>query len=83
MPDTITNTLNTFEFNSDVRTPEIICYVPEANYCASYREDDVSATLATGYHYGGGGDAAMILMKHATDCHDPSCTEAKTEAASR
>ena len=29
-------------------------YVPEQNHCATYREDTVSATLQTGYHFGGG-----------------------------
>ena len=36
-------------------------YVPEQNYCSSYREDEISATLQTGYHYGDGGDAALIM----------------------
>ena len=39
----------------------VVCYVPEQNHCATYREGDVSATLQTGYHYGGGGDVALIL----------------------
>ena len=26
--DSVANTLNTFEFHSDVRTPEIICFEP-------------------------------------------------------
>lgn len=33
---------------------ETICYAPEVNHCSGYREDNVSATLQTGYHYGGG-----------------------------
>ena len=29
--DSVTNTLNTFEFHSSVRTPQIICYALEGN----------------------------------------------------
>jgi hypothetical protein len=40
---------------------EIICFVPEQNNCTAYKEGEISATLCTKYHYGGGGDAALIL----------------------
>ena len=33
----------------------------EGNHCGTYREDDVSATLQTRYHYGAGGDAATVV----------------------
>lgn len=38
-----------------------ICFVPEQTQCLTYREDSVSATLHTKYHYGSGGDAALIV----------------------
>ena len=103
------NTLNGFEFHSDVRTPEavcyiidplssnsmkssnphsgihptdvckcldtqclnpscnqggvIVCYVPNGNHCGAYLPTDVSATLETKYHYGSGGDAALVVEK--------------------
>ena len=38
-----------------------VCYIPEGNHCTAYREDDKSATLCTKYHYGNGGDAAMVV----------------------
>lgn len=41
----------------------IICFVPEGNHCGAYREDNTSATLQTKYHYGGGGDAALIMRE--------------------
>ena len=40
-------------------------YVPIGNNCSGYYEDDISATLTTKYHYGGGGDAALII--HSID----------------
>jgi hypothetical protein len=103
------NTLNGFEFHSDVRTPGavcyiidplssnsmkssnphsgihptdvckcldtqclnpscnqegvIVCYVPNGNHCGAYLPTDVSATLETKYHYGSGGDAALVVEK--------------------
>lgn len=45
----------------------IVCYAPEGNHCGSYREDDTSATLQTKYHYGGGGDAALVIENHPDD----------------
>lgn len=39
------------------------CFVPKVTNCSDYRESDISATLITKYHYGGGGDAALILEK--------------------
>lgn len=36
-------------------------YVPTTLHCTDYREDKVSATLSTRYHFGGGGDAALII----------------------
>ena len=57
----ITNTLNGFEFHSQVRTPEIVCYAPNGNHCGAFLPADVSATLETKYHYGSGGDAVLVL----------------------
>lgn len=45
----------------------IVCYAPEGNHCGAYREDDKSATLQTKYHYGGGGDAALVIENHPAD----------------
>ena len=105
----ITNTLNGFEFHSDVRTPEavcyiidplssnsmkssnphsgihptdvckcldtqclnpscnqggvIVCYAPNGNHCGAFLPTQVSATLETKYHYGSGGDAALVVEK--------------------
>ena len=42
-------------------------YAPEGNHCGSYREDETSATLQTKYHYGGGGDAALVIENHPDD----------------
>ena len=42
-------------------------YVPATNFCGEYREDTVSATLTTRYHYGGGGDA--VLIAYAVENH--------------
>lgn len=39
----------------------IVCYAPQCNNCQSYCEADKSATLCTKYHYGSGGDAALIV----------------------
>ena len=47
-------TLNTIEVHS-------VCFVPEQNNCTSYKEGEISATLCTKYHYGNGGDAAIVL----------------------
>lgn len=104
--DTV-NTLNGYEFHSDVRTPEavcyiidalssnsmksanphsgihetevskcldtsclnpscnqggvIVCYAPNGNHCGAFLPAGVSATLNTRYHYGSGGDAALVL----------------------
>lgn len=43
------------------RGQNIVCYAPSQNYCAEYDKSDVSATLQTSYHYGTGGDAAMVV----------------------
>lgn len=43
------------------RGQDIVCYAPEGNHCGAYREDDVAATLQTGYHYGSGGDAVAVV----------------------
>lgn len=59
----ITNTLNGFEFHSPVRTPEIVCYAPNGNHCGAFLPTQVSATLETKYHYGSGGDAALVVEK--------------------
>jgi hypothetical protein len=45
----------------DHHIPAIATFAPEGNHCGAYREDDVSATLQTGYHYGGGGDGAIAV----------------------
>ena len=42
-------------------------YAPEGNHCGAYREDDTSATLQTKYHFGGGGDAALVIENHPDD----------------
>ena len=42
-------------------TPHAVCYAPNGNYCGAYTDSDISATLQTRYHYGGGGDAAMVV----------------------
>ena len=42
--------------------PPVVCFAPETNNCSSFREDTVSATLTTSYHYGSGGDAAMMVI---------------------
>lgn len=41
--------------------PDVVCFAPEQNHCRTFAQADVSATLATGYHYGSGGDAAMVV----------------------
>ena len=38
-----------------------VCYAPEGNFCGGYSETNISATLETRYHYGSGGDAAMMV----------------------
>ena len=50
--DEVCNTLNTFE-NTSVRTTLVICFIPKTANCTEYKEDDKSATLTLGYHYGG------------------------------
>lgn len=42
---------------------ELICFIPKCANCSDYMQGETSATLLTGYHYGGGGDAALILME--------------------
>ena len=42
-------------------TPHAVCYAPNGNHCGAYTDSDISATLQTRYHYGGGGDAAMVV----------------------
>ena len=37
-----------------------VCFAPTANYCGGYEESDVSETLQTGYHFGSGGDGALV-----------------------
>lgn len=36
-------------------------YRPQSNHCSDYLETDTSSTLTTRYHYGQGGDAALIV----------------------
>lgn len=36
-------------------------YIPTVTNCSGYKESNVSATLLTKCHYGGGGDAALIV----------------------
>lgn len=38
-----------------------VTYVPSGNHCGIYEETETSATLTTKYHYGAGGDAAMVV----------------------
>lgn len=37
-----------------------VCYAPNGNHCGAYDETDTAATLETKYHYGSGGDAALV-----------------------
>jgi hypothetical protein len=39
----------------------VITFRPKTANCTEYTEDDKSATLTLGYHYGDGGDAALII----------------------
>lgn len=41
-----------------------VCYAPNGNHSGNYKEAAVSATLQTRYHYGSGGDEAVV----AYDC---------------
>ena len=75
--DDVSNTLNGFEFHSQVRTPEIVCYSPNGNHCGAFLQSEKSATLETRYHYGSGGDAALILKPRNAD-NDPSETGDKS-----
>ena len=45
------------------RTPagNLHTFAPTANFCGGYGETGVAATLETRYHYGSGGDAALIV----------------------
>lgn len=39
-----------------------VCYAPNGNHCGHYnKEAEASATLQTRYHYGSGGDAAIVV----------------------
>lgn len=42
------------------RGQNVVCYAPNGNHCGHYEEINVSATLETKYHFGSGGDAAMV-----------------------
>ena len=55
----VSKTLNSIATDSD-HIP-VVCFRPKTANCTEYTEDDKSATLTLGYHYGGGGDAALIL----------------------
>ena len=39
----------------------VTCYTPNGNHCGPYEESKVSGTLGTRYHYGAGGDGALIV----------------------
>lgn len=41
----------------------ITCFIPDGANCTGYKESKVSATLCIKYHYGCGGDAALIVEK--------------------
>jgi len=60
-------TLNTTEVHAVCYTncepPGIRFYAPNGNHCGAFLESDTAATLETRYHYGSGGDAALILEK--------------------
>ena len=43
------------------RGPNFVCYAPNGNHCGAYEKADCAATLNTRYHYGSGGDAAIVL----------------------
>ena len=49
-----------------------VCYAPEQNHCGAYGEAEVSATLATKYHYGTGGDAALVVETQKVFENHPS-----------
>lgn len=49
------------------RGQNIVCYSPNGNHCGAFYETDKAATLETKYHYGSGGDAAMVV--HPIDQH--------------
>ena len=52
----VSYTLNTIDHHA-------VCFAPKTCNCTAYEESDVSATLITGYHYGGGGDGALIMER--------------------
>ena len=49
------------------RGQPFICYAPNGTNCSDYEEAAVSATLHTKYHYGSGGDAALVFENHSQD----------------
>lgn len=53
----------------------IKAYRPTTCNCTQYVESDVSATLHTKYHYGQGGDGALIVYK--IDAMDSNAMKSK------
>ena len=42
------------------------CYAPVGNHCGAYEDSSVSATMQTKYHYGSGGDAAVVVYSSSS-----------------
>ena len=47
--------------------PLVLIYRPTSCNCTGYEESDTSASLTTKYHYGQGGDAALIVQRSQED----------------
>ena len=43
-----------YSLHTDSRNYVVYCFRPKTANCTEYTEDDKSATLTLGYHYGGG-----------------------------
>ena len=53
-------------------------YRPTTSHCENYFEDDVSSTLVTRYHYGQGGDGALVVYvieNHPADSRVTLCKD--------
>lgn len=44
-------------------------YSPNGNHCGAYEESETSSTLQTKYHYGCGGDGALIVNVYPVESH--------------
>lgn len=47
-------------YTLDTASRHAVCYAPVGNHCGAYEDSSVAATLQTKYHYGSGGDAAVV-----------------------